>query len=290
MIRGGVREPAVAGYFYPRGSVELRRTIQSLFKHELGPGEEPASPDRYVAGALGYVSPHAGYMYSGPVASHVYYDLSKQGLFDTAVIIGTNHTGLGSLVSVYPGGEWVTPLGRVKVDDELAKKVVDHSDFAELDTDAHVEEHSIEVQIPFLQFVYGENFKILPIVVGLHTIDTARDLARAISRSIDETGRRTVLIASSDFNHYEPYGITVEKDRRAIEKILKLDSEGLYRVIVDDNVSICGPGGIMVLIEFFKQFREGVEVKLLKYANSGDVSGEKGYVVGYASIKFYAPH
>lgn len=281
------RKPAVAGYFYPSKPVELRETISQLFQHSLGPGKEPVVAERFIEDIVGYIAPHAGYMYSGPVASHVYYDLASRGRFDTAIIIGTNHTGLGSLISVYPGGEWITPLGRVKVDSELAKRVVDYSELAELDTDAHIEEHSVEVQIPFLQYLYGENFTILPIVIGLHTVEASRDLAKAIRRAVDETGRRIVLIASSDFNHYEPYDITKEKDMLAIRRILELDSEAFYRTMIDNNISICGPGGIMTLIEYAKISYpvEELEAVLLKYANSGDVSGDRGYVVGYAGLR-----
>lgn len=284
---GYIRKPAVAGYFYPSKPDELRETISQLFQHSLGPGREPVVADRLVEDIVGYVAPHAGYMYSGPVASHVYYDLAGRGRFDTAIIIGTNHTGIGSLVSIYPGGEWVTPLGRVKVDGELAKLVADYSELAELDTDAHIEEHSVEVQIPFLQYLYGERFMILPVVIGLHTVDAGRDLAKAIRRAVDETGRRVVLIASSDLNHYEPYDITREKDMLAIRRILELNSEAFYRVMIDNNISICGPGGIMALIEYAKISYpvEELEAELLKYANSGDVSGDKGFVVGYAGIR-----
>lgn len=282
-----VRKPAVAGYFYPSKPVELKETISRLFQHSLGPGKEPVVSNRLVKDVVGYVAPHAGYMYSGPVASHVYYDLASNGRFDTAIVIGTNHTGLGSLVSVYPGGEWITPLGRVKVDHELANLVVKYSDLAELDTDAHIEEHSVEVQIPFLQYLYGEDFTILPIVVGLHTVEAANDLARALRRSVEETGRVVVVIASSDFNHYEPYDISREKDMLAIKSILELSSESFYRNIVENNISVCGPGGVMALIEYAKSIHsaEELEAVLLKYANSGDVTGEKGFVVGYAGIR-----
>lgn len=284
-----VREPVVAGYFYPDNSIELRNLLNDLFtKNPHGPGGEPiVNPERNRE-TTGYVSPHAGYLYSGPVAAHTYYSLAQDGVPETIVLLGTNHSGLGPLVSIYPGGKWITPLGELFVDSELAESVSKYSELAELDTDAHLDEHSIEVQLPFIQYVYGNSVKILPIVIGLHTVETAVDLANAIKKAVDETGRDVVLIASSDFNHYEPYEITRKKDLEAIERIISFDTHGFYRVILDKHITICGPCGIMVLMEYTSFVnRERKRARLLKYANSGDTSSYRNQVVGYASIKFY---
>lgn len=280
-----VRLPVVAGYFYPSEPEKLRELIEHSFKHPLGPGELPQVSSTRRKDALGYVAPHAGYIYSGPIAAHVYYNLALDGKPETIIIIGTNHTGLGSLVSVYPAGKWITPLGELEVDAELARDIVNNSDLAELDTYAHVEEHSVEVQLPFIQYLFGNNVKIVPIVLGLHTPDVARDLSKAIYESLQTTGRDTIIIASSDFNHYDPHDITVAKDKKALDRILALDTDGLYKVILEEHVTICGPGGIMTLIELVKLYGKG-EAKLLKYATSGDVSGDKSAVVGYAAIRF----
>ncbi len=288
MLAPPKRYPVVAGYFYPKEADELKKMIKSLFSHPLGPGKEPLLSTSRRKNTVGYIAPHAGYIYSGPIAAHVYYSMAKDGVPDTIVIIGTNHTGLGSLVSIYPSGEWITPLGSLKVDQELAKKISEYSEIAELDVDAHIQEHSIEVQLPFIQYIYGNKISIVPIVLGLHSVDAARDLANSIKKAVDTIGRDVILIASSDFNHYDPYDITKEKDMKAIEKILELDTEGFYQVIVDEHITVCGPGGIMTLIEYTKLMKgKKHHAELLKYANSGDVSGDKSTVVGYAAIRFY---
>jgi len=282
------RYPVVADYFYPSDPYELKAMIKSLFGHSWGPGKEPVISETRRKETIGYIAPHAGYVYSGYVAAHTYYSLAGDGVPETIIILGTNHTGLGSLVSVYPGGEWVTPLGSLRVNEELAKLITEYSEIAELDTEAHVEEHSIEVQLPFIQYLYGDRVSILPIVIGLHTIDVARDLANAIKKAVEELGSDVVIIASSDFNHYEPYNITRNKDLKAIEKILALDAEGFRRLIVYEHITVCGPGGIMTLIEYSKLVAPGsCKAELLKYMNSGDVTGDKSHVVGYASIRFY---
>lgn len=278
------RDPIASGMFYPSDPGELKELMEQLFTHRLGPGRKPQQPSGRIAGVVGYVVPHAGYVYSGPVASHVYYDLSMRGLPDTIIIIGTNHTGLGAPVSVFPGGSWRTPLGELKVDEEVAKAIVENSEIAELDIEAHLEEHSIEVQLPFIQYIYGDSVTIVPVVTGIHTPEVATDLANAITISLEKTGRSAVILASSDFNHYDPHEITVEKDQEAIQRILSLDVEGFYATILRRGVTVCGPGGIMTLMQYAR--RRGLRPRLLKYATSGDVSGDKSFVVGYASILF----
>ncbi len=282
------RYPVVAGYFYPNEPDELRKTIEESFLHPIGPGKLPEISSSRVKKSLGFVSPHAGYIYSGPVAAHVYYKLAEEGVPETIIILGTNHTGLGSLISVYPGGKWYTPLGALKVDDELARNIVNNSKFADLDVVAHMEEHSIEVQLPFIQYIFDDKVKIVPIVVGLHTPEIAEDLARSIIDATISMNRDVVLIASSDFNHYDPYEITINKDKKAIDRILNLDTDGFYKVIVEENITVCGPGAIMTLMEYTKQIgKEKAAVELLKHATSGDTNGPKDSVVGYAAIRFY---
>lgn len=279
------RKPVVAGYFYPRDRVKLVESIEWSFKHKLGPGTLPQVAQERRKNVIGYVVPHAGYMYSGPIATHVFHDMAGYGVPETIIIIGTNHTGLGAPISVYPGGLWETPLGALEVDSELGKLVVEYSDLADLDVYAHIEEHSVEVQLPFIQYVFKDKVKILPIVMGVHTPEAARELARAILEAVKTLKRDIVVLASSDFNHYEPHDITVKKDMDAIEKILALDTEGFYETMINEYISICGPGGIMTLIELSKSI--GGKATLLKHATSGDISGDKSAVVGYASIKFH---
>lgn len=279
-----VRKPVVAGYFYPSRKSELLDIIEWSFKHNIGPGMLPKLSSERRKGIIGYVVPHAGYIYSGPVAAHAYYDMAQYGVFDTIILLGTNHTGLGKPISVYPEGAWETPLGILHIDGELGKKIVEYSELGDFDIYAHIEEHSIEVQLPFIQYIYRDNVRILPIVVGIHNPDAASDLANAIYNATRDLNRDVITLASSDFNHYEPHNITVEKDNHAISKIIELNTEEFYKVIIQEDISICGPGGIMTLIELTKKM--GGHAHLLKHATSGDISGDKRAVVGYASIKF----
>ncbi|WP_448578819.1 AmmeMemoRadiSam system protein B [Thermosphaera sp.] len=281
------RRPAVAGYFYPDDKRELEALIKWSFSHEIGPGKLPEiSPSRRLE-TVGYVAPHAGYVYSGPVAAHTYYQMALDGVPETVVVIGTNHTGYGALVSIYPGGVWETPLGLLEVDSELAKTLADKSSIAELDEYAHLEEHSVEVQLPFIQYIYGGRVRILPVVMGLHTPDVAKDVAKSLLEAVISLKRDIIIVASSDFNHYDPHSVAVRKDKEAISMILSLDPAGFYNTLLREDVSVCGPGGIMVLIEYAKLKGGGsARAELLKYATSGDVSGDKSHVVGYASIRF----
>lgn len=279
------RKPAVAGYFYPGNREKLVETIEWSFKHPLGPGDLPKLSYERKRSVIGYIVPHAGYMYSGPIAAHAYYDIAMHGTPETIIIIGTNHTGIGKPVSVYPEGAWETPLGALQVDSELAEAITEDSEIADLDTFAHLDEHSVEVQLPFLQYIYGDKFRLLPIVMGVHTPETAKDLAFSIVNSAKKLNRDIVVLSSSDFTHYEPHNVAVDKDMLAISKILGLNSEEFYRVMLEKDITICGPGGIMTLIEITKLLNG--RAVLLKHATSGDVWGDKSAVVGYASIKFY---
>ncbi len=278
------RKPAVAGLFYPSDREELVKSIRDSFLHPLGPG---VLPDQVEPGGLGrilgYVVPHAGYMYSGPVAAHAYLDLARAERPDVIVIAGPNHNMIGLLASVYREGVWETPLGDVEVDAEIARLLVSYSKFFGFDADAHAYEHSIEVQLPFLQYVLGE-FKFVPVSIGLQTLDVARDLGRAAARLVEENGVKVMFLASTDFNHYEPHDVTVEKDAYAIEAILSMDEEELYRRLEERNVTMCGPAPTAALITYAGILGYGKPV-LLKHATSGDVTGEKEWVVGYASIR-----
>ncbi len=283
-----VRYPAVAGYFYPLEREELIDMIEKLFTHPLGPGKKPVRNAPRKPSSLGFIVPHAGYIYSGPVAAHAYYQLSLEGMPETVIIIGPNHTGHGSLVAVYPGGVWATPLGEISVDAELARSIVNNSGYAELDHIAHIEEHSIEVQLPFLQYIYGNKFKLVAIALGLQTPEIAADLANAIRIAVQSHKRDVVILASSDFTHYEPHDVAMKKDMEAIEAIKTLDTRRFYETIMRLNVTCCGPGGIMTLMEYTRsKAGDKAGVELLKYATSGDVTGDKRSVVGYAAVRFY---
>jgi len=279
------RWPAVAGAFYEADRERLIEQIEWCFKHPLGPGMLPSRTTIGEHKIIGLVSPHAGYMYSGPIAAHGYYELSKREAVDTVIILGPNHTGMGSGVSIYPEGYWITPLGKVGVDRELGMLIAKFSEIADLDEMAHLHEHSIEVQIPFLQYIW-ETFSIVPITMFMQTPVIARKLARGIYEAERELGKTIAVIASTDFTHYEPYSAAYRKDKMAIEAILSLDSNLLYERIVQYDISMCGPGPVMTLTEYAK-LKNDIKPRLLKYATSGDITGEKATVVGYASIVFY---
>jgi len=277
-----IRLPAHAGTFYPADPEELVRTIEASFLHPIGPGRLPEPGE--ARDSIGYVVPHAGYIYSGPVAAHAYYDLARRGKPDAVVMVGPNHHGLGLGVAAYRGDAWRTPLGDVPIDMELAEAIVRNSSYLAFDNEAHRYEHSLEVQVPFLQYIFGE-VPIVPIAVYLQILDVARDLAKAIVKAVAETGKDVVVLASTDFNHYEPHDITVKKDLLAIEAILARDEVELYRRLEEYQITMCGPVAAATLISYSKLLDAGTPI-LLQHATSGDITGEKDWVVGYASIKF----
>ncbi len=282
------RMPAVAGHFYPADRSELLRSIEESFLHRLGPGRLPEPSGSRSRESLGFVSPHAGYMYSGPIAAHVYYRLAAEGKPDIVVLVGPNHHGMGSLVAAYKEGVWVTPLGEVEVDSDFVREMVARSRYLDLDDKAHAYEHSLEVQVPFLQYIYGSKVRIAPITIMHQTLEVARDLAGAIKSAAEALGLDYVIIASSDFTHYEPHDVASKKDSIAIELILKLDPEGLYAAVDKYNITMCGPGAVATLL-YTARLAGSRGGELLKYATSGDVTGEKGWVVGYAALRIAAP-
>jgi AmmeMemoRadiSam system protein B len=278
-----VRKPAVAGYFYESEREKLLQQIDWAVKHELGP--KALQMPKLGAEALGGVAPHAGYMYSGPVAAWLYSYLAGFGKPDVFVVVGPNHYGIGAPVAIMKSGVWETPLGRLEIDEELARLIASHYKELEDDFYAFAKEHSLEVQMPFIQYYFGD-VKIVPITIWRQTLSTSRELGVAIAKALREYGRRAYVIASSDFNHYEPHDVTMRKDEMAISKILKLDEASLFEVASKFDISICGLGPIGVLIVAAKELGY-LNATLLKHATSGDTSGYKEETVGYASILFY---
>jgi len=285
-VIGGKRLPAVAGMFYEADAEALKAQIEWAFRHPLGPGSLPTVSNERQPLSKGFVVPHAGYMYSGPIAANSYFQIAAEGPAETYVIIGPNHTGLGEIVSVYPSGVWVTPLGEVEVDTELARTIISASSFAAPDEKAHLYEHSVEVQVPFLQYLFGDRFRIVPIVVYEQTPEIAEDLGKAILEAAEKIGRDIVVIASSDFTHYEPHDVAVAKDKLAIEAILELDPLKLYQTIQKYSISMCGPGPVMAMLYHARELG-AKNAELLKYATSGDVTGDRSSVVGYAAIRVH---
>ncbi|VVB72496.1 Memo-like protein [uncultured archaeon] len=259
-----MRLPAVAGQFYPYSGAELKAQLERMM------------PQSAPIQVLGVVVPHAGYVYSGQVAAEVYSRLPKR---DTYVILGPNHHGLGSPVAL-SRDSWKTPLGVVQPDLELAEAL--GGSIIDYDEVAHLHEHSIEVQIPFLQARFAD-FKILPICMGMQDEETAVEIGRELARAIQKLGRQCVIIASSDFTHYEPQEIARKVDARLIEAILNMDVPELYARVYRYNATACGFGPIAAAITALKGAASG---KLLRYATSGDVSGDYSQVVGYGAIVF----
>jgi len=275
-----IRPPYVAGTFYAASGGRLRAQIEWCFQSELGPGTVPEVASQPLHGPVGLVSPHAGYQYSGPVAAHSFSWLARQGRPEAAVIVGTNHTGLGGPISISTAGAWETPLGRAEIDSALAELILERCPPVETREEAFAQEHSVELQLPFLQYLFGE-IKFVPLVTLDQRKQAARELGKALAEAVGD--RPIALIASSDFTHYEPQDAAERKDRAAIERIVQLDLEGFYEAIRRDRASICGYGAIAAVIEAARILELG-DGESLKYATSGDLTGERSAVVGYASI------
>ncbi|MCC6013006.1 MAG: AmmeMemoRadiSam system protein B [Candidatus Verstraetearchaeota archaeon] len=274
------RKPYVAGSFYDGEKEILKKQISWCFLHKIGPKALPSGIVKNEREVISLISPHAGYIYSGPVAAHGYYYISREPVPEVVVIIGPNHTGIGAGVAVWCEGDWETPLGKVKVDSELANMLVKEG-VAEEDESAHIYEHSIEVQIPFLQFIYQSEFKILPICMLLQDYETSYELGKTLAKLL--SNKSALMIASTDFSHYVPYNEAYRRDSLAIDCIVKMDAKSLERIIMKENISMCGPGPVMTVLEASK-ILGAKECKRLCYATSGDTSGPKNEVVGYGSF------
>ena len=257
--------------------------IEGCFTHRFGPRELPKIDRKGPRKIVGLICPHAGYMFSGPVAANAYYHLSSDGLPGLFVILGPNHYGIGSGVAVMDRGAWRTPLGDVDIDTDTAREIVRRSGIIDIDESAHTREHSIEVQLPFLQYIYGSSFKFVPVCFLMQDLNTCREVGEALADTLK--GRNAVVIASTDMTHYEPHRRATEKDEKAIDAILKLDEELLYSVLRTHNISACGYGPVTALITAAKKM--GVKkAELLSYKTSGDVTGDTSGVVGYAALAF----
>lgn len=247
---------------------------------------------------VGLVVPHAGYAYSGPVASHAYYEIAGDGVPETFVLLGPTHSSRFPGYSAMIDGVWKMPLGAVSVDSDLAKEIVQSSSFIDINPEAHDKEHSIEVQLPFLQYVYGDQFRIVPIAVGYSDHAMIMDAGRAIAKAISGMERDSVVVATTDLTHYgSAYGYTPvgmspftkvyewiqDVDRSIIDLIVALDASALLKTVTEKGYTMCGatPVATMLIAARALGAKSG---KLLKYTTSYDVSGSTKLVVGYASI------
>lgn len=273
-MTSALRTPAVAGRFYPARAEELLREVR----------EYTSSAESGLITAIGCVAPHAGYIYSGAVAGAVY---SRLEIPERAVILCPNHTGKGRPLAVMASTTWQTPLGAVAADAEMSARVQRRFPALQEDSAAHRGEHAIEVQLPFLQ-ARRRDLNIVPIVIGTSNFDVLRGLGEALAEvigDVQEEGReeKVLIIASSDMNHYESDAITRVKDHKAIERVLALDARGLWQVVTNEDVSMCGFGPTIVMLTAAKLLG-ATSATLVKYATSGDVSGDYESVVGYAGI------
>lgn len=267
-----IRQPAVAGRFYPAKPESLTRQLDEYL------GATAPSAQASEAG-LGCVVPHAGYMYSGHVAGAVYCRLPARASY---IILCPNHTGRGAPLAMISKGEWLTPLGTVRVDAPLAQALRQACHLLLEDTEAHEDEHSLEVQLPFLQRHVG-NFTFVPIAIGVGGYSTLETLGHALAQALKKHSEPALIIASSDMNHYEPDSVTRVKDHKAIDRILALDAAGLYEVLRREDISMCGYGPAIAMLTAAKDLG-AQRAELVKYATSADTSGDRSAVVGYAGI------
>lgn len=272
-----MRTPTVAGMFYADDEKQLRKQIEQCFLGPLGPGTLPEK-GRGRRAVMGGIAPHAGYMYSGMVAAHLYARIAKDGVPKTFVILGPNHTGRGSGLAVTTE-DFKTPLGVVKVDRELAKSL--KKDLVDDDPEAHRAEHSIEVQLPFIQYL-SPDFTFVPICMGFQDYEAATSVGKVIREAI--SGRDVVVIASTDLSHYVPREVAKAKDGMALEAVKSMDPKKLFEVVRDEGISMCGYGPVMATLVACAGGRPSV----LKYATSGDVQPMRE-VVGYAAVVIEKP-
>lgn len=264
------RDPVVAGQFYPGTRETLIKELSAFF--------DPAAKKE---DAIGVVSPHAGYIYSGAVAGSVFSAIKPKPVY---IILGPNHTGLGRPFGISTCNSWKTPLGPVEIDKALAAEIKANCRYIEYDDLSHSAEHSIEVQLPFIQY-RQKGFRFVPIVISGADLDVYRDIGRAIAKSVKKLKMEKVVavIASSDMTHYESAETAMKKDKIAIDAILKLDEAALLEEISRHDITMCGYAPAAIMIAASKELG-AKSSRLVKYRTSGDATGDDSSVVGYAGI------
>ncbi len=263
------RSPAVAGYFYPGEPEALRAELDRCLSKKHPPKTK----------AIGIVVPHAGYKYSGAVAGEVY---GQVEIPRKLVVLSPNHSGEGSPCAIMPEGAWLTPLGEAKIDAELASRFMANCPLLTEDAEAHRSEHSLEVQIPFLQRLNAD-FSFVPLTLSYIPFEKCAEVGRALARTIRETPDPVLIVASSDLNHYQDQATTEAKDFLAIRRIEALDPEGLYETVRKERISMCGI--IPVTVALVAALELGAKkAELVRHATSGDVTGDYKAVVGYAGL------
>jgi AmmeMemoRadiSam system protein B len=272
MATSTIRHPAVAGRFYPRNPDDLRAEVQNYL--QPFPGASPGS-----VRALGCITPHAGYMFSGHVAGAVF---ARIAVPRRCLVLCPNHTGMGRALAIMSEGAWETPLGDVPIDRELAAALAHQCPALHEDSAAHRAEHAAEVELPFLQLRQPE-LSFVPIALGTSQLEVLDHLGHALAEVVAAQADPILIVASSDMNHYESDAVTRVKDQKAIERILSLDPAGLHEVVVQQDISMCGFGPAVAMLTAARQLG-AKSAELVKYATSGDISGDRNMVVGYAGI------
>lgn len=267
-----LRHPAVAGRFYPRDPDDLSTEARG-YLDQASVINEPRLR------ALGCIVPHAGYVYSGDVAGAVF---GRLEIPERCIVLCPNHTGLGRALAIMSEGAWETPLGAVAIDAELAGALKQAFPLLQEDAAAHRAEHAAEVELPFLQ-LRQPNLTFVPIALGTAQFEPLEKLGYALAEVIAAQKDRVLIVASSDMNHYESDVVTRAKDHRAIERILSLDPRGLHDVVTHQDISMCGFGPAVAMLTAARQLG-AKSAELVKYATSGDVSGDREMVVGYAGV------
>ncbi len=267
-----LRYPAVAGRFYPGDPDDLRAEAQAYLSQATSPSELPVR-------AVGCIAPHAGYMYSGHVAGAVF---ARVEVPKRCIVLCPNHTGMGQPLAIMSQGAWQTPLGGVPIDADLAEALKGRCPLLEEDSAAHRAEHAAEVELPFL-LLRQPKLSFVPIALGTRRFEILEQLGIAIAEVIKSQQENILIVASSDMNHYESDAATRIKDHRAIERILTLDPRGLFDVVTQQNISMCGMGPAVAMLTAARELG-AKSAELVKYATSGDISGDRQRVVGYAGV------
>lgn len=263
-----IRKPSVAGQFYNEKAEKLKNQVAKYVVNGLKKEK-----------VIGIISPHAGLMYSGRVAGAVYSSIQFP---DTFILIGPNHTGIGANVSIMTSGQWEIPTGIFSIDEKLSRKILEKSSYLSENIQAHLFEHSLEVQLPFIAY-FSDSVKIVPITVMRASLEVCSKIGDGIAEAIRDIGYDVVIVASSDMSHYEPDYIARKLDKLALDEILNLNPEGLYDVVHKEVISMCGVLPTVIMLYAAKKLG-AKEARLVKYSTSGDTSGDYDRVVGYAGV------
>jgi AmmeMemoRadiSam system protein B len=267
-----LRHPAVAGRFYPGNPDDLRAEALAYLSQASATNQTPVR-------AVGCIAPHAGYMYSGHVAGAVF---ARVEVPKRCIVMCPNHTGMGRALAIMSEGAWQTPLGEVAIDAALAGALKGRFPELQEDSAAHRAEHAAEVELPFLM-LRQPGLKFVPVALGTGQFEILEQLGTALADVIAAESDPVLIVASSDMNHYESDAVTRAKDHRALERILSLDPRGLFDVVTQQNISMCGFGPAVAMLTAARQLG-AKSAELVKYATSGDISGDREMVVGYAGV------